>query len=107
MAHLQDEHQDDDAGRARQLGASRHCALRREPGLRILTRVPEMSPNHHHHQQPDDRRQQQPANMKVTRVLNPRTHGNNLVMRSSAAPLPILGPDGRAIRVGLPPDNLG
>jgi len=30
-----------------------------------------------------------------------------LVMRSSAAPLPVLGPGGPAVRVGLPPDDLG
>jgi len=31
--------------------------------------------------------------MKLARVSNPRTtHGNTLVMRSSAAPLPVLGP---------------
>ena len=43
----------------------------------------------------NDRRQQQPANTKLARALNPRaTHGNTLVMRSSAAPLPVLGPGG-------------
>src|ERR1700733_4863143 len=56
----------------------------------------------------NDRRQQQPANIKLGQPLNSRaTHGNTLVMRSSAAPLPVLGPGGPAVRVGLPPDHLG
>jgi len=56
----------------------------------------------------NDRHQEQPANMKLARALNPRaTHGNTLVMRSSAAPLPVLGPGGPAVRVSLPPDDLG
>ncbi len=56
----------------------------------------------------DDCQQQHPLNLKQMRALNPRaTHGNTLVMRSSAAPLPVLGPGGPAVRVGLPPEDLG
>ena len=49
-----------------------------------------------------DRPQRQTANIKLARALNPgATHGNTLVMRSSAAQLPVLGPGGPAVRVGL------
>jgi hypothetical protein len=44
----------------------------------------------------NDRHQKQPANMKLGWASNLRaTHRNTLVMRSSAAPLPVVVPNGR------------
>jgi hypothetical protein len=71
-----------------------------------ITGVPGMSPEPP--SRANDHHQQQPAKMKLAKALNPQaTHENTLVMRSSAAPLPVLGPGGPAIRVSLPPENLG
>ena len=43
-----------------------------------------------------DRHQQQPVNLKLRRALNAASNARDtLVMRSSAAPLPVLGPGGR------------
>jgi hypothetical protein len=56
----------------------------------------------------NDHHQQQLVNLKLAPGFEPATNARDtLVMRSSAAPLPVLGPGGPAVRVGLPPDDLG
>jgi hypothetical protein len=74
-------------------GRSSYGTARRQPGLRITGACPRNVPELP--SAANDRHQQPPANMKLARTSGRRaTHGNTLVMRSSAATLPSAGASG-------------
>jgi hypothetical protein len=88
-------------GRPLRLADSRATApLHRQPGLRITGACPRDAPEPP--STASDCHLQQLANMKVARALNPASNARDtLVMCSSAAPHPVLGPPERQLMAAV------